>query len=257
MGQITERRDPHQEHAAMADAICRAMASRTRAGAALDECATVAASIGFCGFSYLVVRSAPIGPELVHHWTSSGPRWKAMYRSRALHLCDPRILRTQGRSVPVAWDLAPASPDPRARAFAESAEAHGLGSGVAWSVREEFGQRAIVSWDNPPLPSDAGPVAGSRYDFATLALLAGFVHERMTGRGPGLRRRLAGPSLTPREIECLNLAARGMTSADIAIKVGIAERTANFHIGNIIAKLGALNRGEAIARGVALDLVKL
>ena len=48
-----------------------------------------------------------------------------------------------------------------------------------------------------------------------------------------------------------------MTSADIAIKLAIAERTANFHIANIIDKLGALNRGEAIARGVALNLVGL
>ena len=46
-----------------------------------------------------------------------------------------------------------------------------------------------------------------------------------------------------------------MTSADIAVKLGIAERTANFHIGNLVTKLGALNRGEAIARGVALNLV--
>lgn len=253
----SERRVPHEDHAAMADAICRAMAAQTRPGAALGECAAAVASIGFSGFSYLVVRSAPVGAELVHHWTSSGPKWKALYRSQALHLADPRILRTQGRSVPVAWDLAPTSADPRAKTFAHSAGAHGLGSGVAWSVREEHGQRAIVSWDNPRDPQGVERDAASRCDFATLALLAAFVHERMTGRGPLRRRRLVGPCLTPREIECLNLAARGMTSADIAVKVGIAERTANFHIGNIIAKLGALNRGEAIARGMALDLVRL
>ena len=48
-----------------------------------------------------------------------------------------------------------------------------------------------------------------------------------------------------------------MTSADIALKLSITERTVNFHVGNILAKLGALNRGEAIARGVALNLVSV
>jgi DNA-binding CsgD family transcriptional regulator len=66
-----------------------------------------------------------------------------------------------------------------------------------------------------------------------------------------------GGDLTARERECLTLAARGMTSHDIAQKLGITERTANFHIGNVLAKFGALTRGEAIARAVALDLVDL
>jgi DNA-binding CsgD family transcriptional regulator len=65
------------------------------------------------------------------------------------------------------------------------------------------------------------------------------------------------PRLSPRERECLGFAARGMTSADIGIKLAITERTVNFHFGNIIAKLRVLNRGEAIARAVSLELVSV
>jgi len=63
--------------------------------------------------------------------------------------------------------------------------------------------------------------------------------------------------LTSREAECVALGARGMTSADIAQKLRITERTANFHFGNVIAKLGALNRSEAIAKAVAYRLVAI
>ena len=46
-----------------------------------------------------------------------------------------------------------------------------------------------------------------------------------------------------------------MTSADIGIKLGIAERTANFHFANILSKLDALNRHEAIAKGMNLGII--
>jgi DNA-binding CsgD family transcriptional regulator len=62
--------------------------------------------------------------------------------------------------------------------------------------------------------------------------------------------------LSVRERQCLELAARGMTSNDIGDKLGITERTANFHVGNIIRKTGVLNRKEAIAVAIARGWVK-
>ena len=47
-----------------------------------------------------------------------------------------------------------------------------------------------------------------------------------------------------------------MTSVDIALKLGIKPRTANFHFGNIVDKLGVLNRKEAIAMGIARGLIR-
>jgi DNA-binding CsgD family transcriptional regulator len=46
-----------------------------------------------------------------------------------------------------------------------------------------------------------------------------------------------------------------MTSKDIGLKLGIKQRTANFHFANIISKLGALNRHEAIATAVAQGII--
>ena len=66
----------------------------------------------------------------------------------------------------------------------------------------------------------------------------------------GLAPSHQGAPLSGREKQCLEMAARGMTSADIGLKLGIAERTANFHFGNLIGKLGVLNRHEAIAKAI-------
>ena len=54
-----------------------------------------------------------------------------------------------------------------------------------------------------------------------------------------------------REHSCLALSARGLTSRDIAAKLGIASRTVDFHVGKALVKLAALNRHEAIAKAIA------
>ena len=54
------------------------------------------------------------------------------------------------------------------------------------------------------------------------------------------------PPLTLREEEALHLMAEGLRNKEIAARLGISERTATFHVGNVLAKLGADGRVEAI-----------
>ena len=48
--------------------------------------------------------------------------------------------------------------------------------------------------------------------------------------------------LTPREWEVLDLVRAGLTNAAIAERLGISERTAKFHVSEILGKLGLENR---------------
>ena len=54
------------------------------------------------------------------------------------------------------------------------------------------------------------------------------------------------PPLTLREEEVLRLMAGGLRNKEIAARLGITERTATFHVGNVLSKLGADGRVEAI-----------
>ena len=53
--------------------------------------------------------------------------------------------------------------------------------------------------------------------------------------------------LTPRESEVLALLERGRTNGQIAAELFISRKTASVHVSNILAKLGAATRGEAVS----------
>jgi DNA-binding CsgD family transcriptional regulator len=72
----------------------------------------------------------------------------------------------------------------------------------------------------------------------------------------GIKPRQHGLPLSAREQECLRLCAQGQTSADIAQKLAIAERTVQFHFSSIMSKLGAANRHEAVALGVSAGIIE-
>jgi len=63
-------------------------------------------------------------------------------------------------------------------------------------------------------------------------------------------------NLHDREIETLTWAARGKTSAEIAIILGVAKRTVDFHIDSAREKLGVATRIEAAVKAARTRLIK-
>jgi DNA-binding CsgD family transcriptional regulator len=57
-------------------------------------------------------------------------------------------------------------------------------------------------------------------------------------------------SLTARELDVLRLLARGNTNQAIATALVVREGTVKYHVKNILRKLGATNRADAVARFV-------
>jgi DNA-binding CsgD family transcriptional regulator/tetratricopeptide (TPR) repeat protein len=60
---------------------------------------------------------------------------------------------------------------------------------------------------------------------------------------------------TPRETEVLALLARGRTNRQIGAELYISEKTASVHVSNILAKLGAGSRTEAVAVAASRGLL--
>jgi DNA-binding NarL/FixJ family response regulator len=83
-------------------------------------------------------------------------------------------------------------------------------------------------------------------------LLVEIVRNRLAHSPPAAP---ASFSLTEREAEALAWVARGKSSADIAVLMKVSERTVNFHVENVMRKLGVATRVQAAIRCALLGLI--
>ena len=65
----------------------------------------------------------------------------------------------------------------------------------------------------------------------------------------------ASEPLTPREKEVIALSADGLTSQEIAVRLGMSPRTVNQHVDNVADKLGTKNRAHTVAEVIRHGLL--
>ena len=93
--------------------------------------------------------------------------------------------------------------------------------------------RGAVSWMSERLAHDTGPARPARSPDG--------------GGADGDAERALG-DLTAREGEVIGLLARGMTNMAIARALVISEGTVKYHVKNILRKLQATSRADAVAK---------
>jgi two-component system nitrate/nitrite response regulator NarL len=64
-------------------------------------------------------------------------------------------------------------------------------------------------------------------------------------------------TLTQRELQVLKLLGAGFANKEIAGQLGISDHTAKFHVAQILAKLGAGSRAEAVAIAIRRGLIPI
>ena len=64
-------------------------------------------------------------------------------------------------------------------------------------------------------------------------------------------------ALTPRETEVISLVATGLTNAQIAERIGRTEETVKVHVKNILQKLNARDRTEAVTTAARRGFIRL
>ncbi|WP_235834279.1 LuxR C-terminal-related transcriptional regulator [Actinomadura logoneensis] len=94
-------------------------------------------------------------------------------------------------------------------------------------------------------------VQGVRVVAGGEALLAPSITRRLIADFARRRRHqrpspAATAALTPRERDVLRLIARGMSNAEIAAELVLAEQTIKTHVGHVLTKLGLRDRTQAV-----------
>jgi NarL family two-component system response regulator LiaR len=64
-----------------------------------------------------------------------------------------------------------------------------------------------------------------------------------------------GHDLTPREREVLALMVKGLNNAEIAKRLVVNRSTVEFHVSNVLTKIGAASRTEAVAVALTRHLI--
>jgi DNA-binding NarL/FixJ family response regulator len=93
----------------------------------------------------------------------------------------------------------------------------------------------------------------SAFDSRSASVVVHWMHGNgMHGkRGPGVPAQ----QITPREREILVLLARGMSNSAIGQRLYISGTTVKFHVGNVMHKLGATRRAEAVYAASKIGLI--
>jgi len=239
--------------------LARSVAAAVRAPYPATVIRPLLARYGFDGLSYIVARTEGRTTTGEIAWSTYPSQWPALYRRAAYSAVDPRLAKSRHRVTPCLWDAAETIGDGLAQRFVSDAARFGIRSGVVISLHDGMAGQVALTFD-----SAQSPLTGDRREavlasLGDLMLIAMALHEGVLSWrvAKTAARKHAGPCLTQRECDCLKFAARGMTSADIGNKLSVTERTVNFHFGRLRRKLGALNRPEAIAKGLSMGIVSL
>ena len=136
------------------------------------------------------------------------------------------------------------------------------------TLRKEFGDvRALMlsSYNSGHEISAAMQAGASAYVLKTMPLARLLETIRRVHAGevvclPEIARSLAGrqaSALSKREMDILVLMAKGMSNKEIAAQLNIVGGTVKLHVSSILAKLGVLDRTQAVLLAVKQGLVHL
>ncbi len=165
------------------------------------------------------IPTRPDSDERIVRLDDAAPRMGDPLRRARLHRVDPRVSRIYNRNVPFVWDAAEFRSDPMCRDFLDDA------ARVRRRQRRRVSRsatritaRVLVAVNSGITPVDEERARARSQAARRNLLLRDVVPRLLHGASGRLRAGADGrvAPLSPREEQCLQLAANGMTSVDIA-----------------------------------------
>ncbi len=243
------------------------MAGHSRRCAELS--AAAARTIGFTELDIATLRRAALvhefGTTAVPNsiWDKPGPLTRAEFDRVELH---PMLTEQMLRRSPALAMLSPI-----AAAHHEKADGSGYhkrlragavhqaapvltAADIYVALTADRADRPAVSADQAATELRRLAADGLLDQVSTGAVLAAAGHAGPRAAEPGRRRHPGG--LTTREAEVLRLAARGLSTREIAARLTISAKTADHHIQHVYTKIGVSSRAAACLWAMQHDVVR-
>lgn len=217
---------------------------------AARRCRWIAVDINADGFMLFFVSPPGDKRRLSLVFDAEFPAQSPISRLIGLRLADEAAERATRSTVPFWWASSDAS---RFRDCLASVEWLGgpiaapvEDAGIAFPVYADRGQAGLVVFHGQQIVLD-----GTLYETHArcFSLFAAVTRLKPIAAGRGL-------TVSKRELECLSLAANGLTSEQIAAELGLSVHTANQYLANTAQKLNAVNRMHAVAKALRLGLIE-
>lgn len=201
-------------------------------------------------FNYGAGRIATTSGTVVErYWTTMDPAWLRRYMERNYQKTDRLVMAAISRIQPFFFEDVFGTPP----ALPEQLEMETIfpyRRGFVIPMHSPFGRFGILS-----AVSDVGEEEwiAQRYEMIARVSLLGYTAHQMAEH---LASR-AGAKLSEREQAVLRWSALGKTSDEIALLLGVKERTVRKHIASSMDKLGASSRIQAVSQALLAGFVKI
>ncbi|RZJ12137.1 MAG: LuxR family transcriptional regulator [Rubrivivax sp.] len=165
---------------------------------------------------------------------------------------DPVVEHLRTRTVPVVYNQATYVAAGVGELW-ETQALYGYRTGIGVKLHLPGEKHFMMGVDREePLPEPGEKLMQTVAGLQLLAVHAMTAADRLLT--PELRASEL-PKLTKRELDVLSWTAQGKTAWEVAVILGMSEKTVNFHLGNAMRKLDVTSKHQAVLKCVAAGLL--
>lgn len=213
----------------------------------------VVEKLGFDWFMYGMMRKEEFISQqpLAFFLGTYDPEYVKLFSERQWYRIDPPSVRMLASDLPQVWRRSDFD-TPESQEILEVSARYGVRAGATFPVGP-----SNMTIGGLGIAKDADPDAEYEKTLKILPygqLLSIYMHSAVQ-RLMKVQTTPLAKAISPRELQCLQLAARGLRDAEISKKLKITTRTVISHINSSREKLQAENRSQMIAKAMALKII--
>ncbi|KWN63321.1 LuxR family transcriptional regulator [Burkholderia ubonensis] len=216
-----------------------------------DDIASVlmraASALGFEYAAYSIRRPLPINNPTILTVSNYPCRWQKRYLEALFVNVDSAVKAVIGSDKPIIWS---AKNNASRHEFWDEALSFGIANGWSLASRGAGGTLGILTLSRSCDSIESEEMIRNQSIVRCLAQTAHIAMVPYLSAGDEF-----DVVLTRRETDVLKWTADGKTVYEISLILNISKSTVDFHMKNIISKLGSTNKVQAVAKAALLGML--